>query len=292
MYKHFSSTGVAAAAPSAAMEAVNHSKNSAMEAENHVKHGAVTSGYLFRKATVLLLVATLTASYAQAQFGVRAGLNFSQLSLLDYDGEDNYQKLDGWESTLKPGFQIGIVYDLFSREKFAIQPGLIFATQGGIIRPDDEDVRKAGYVERKINLNNLQIPVNLQLKMNVGSAKLLLQAGPYLGFGINGKETTTNVSVNGGITSRSNQTILTFKYNDDDIEEANNFQYHLRSMNIGVGFGVGLQSGNIQAGVGYNLGLNNLQWGSASGGNPLGVWRCNDIALTVTYLFGNRNSSN
>ena len=39
MYKYFNNQTVAAAAPSAAMEAVNHLKNSAMEAENHVKHG-------------------------------------------------------------------------------------------------------------------------------------------------------------------------------------------------------------------------------------------------------------
>jgi len=39
----------AAAAGSAVMEAVNHSKNSAMEAENHVKHGACSKSLMSRE---------------------------------------------------------------------------------------------------------------------------------------------------------------------------------------------------------------------------------------------------
>ena len=47
MYKYFNQT-VAAAAPSAAMEAVNHLKNSAMEGENHVKHGRSSKSQMSR----------------------------------------------------------------------------------------------------------------------------------------------------------------------------------------------------------------------------------------------------
>ena len=55
---------VVAAAGSAVMEAVNHSKNSAMEAENHVKHGARSKSLMsrgnFLKAFFALLLASAT----------------------------------------------------------------------------------------------------------------------------------------------------------------------------------------------------------------------------------------
>ena len=69
MYKYFSSTSVAAAAPSAAMGAVNHSKNSAMEAENHVKHGR--SSKSLKSRIVLFLLCLLFPLVLSAQFGNR-----------------------------------------------------------------------------------------------------------------------------------------------------------------------------------------------------------------------------
>ena len=73
---------VAAAAPSAAMDAVNHSKNRAMEADSISKHRCCTTshkgrGNFLRIAFfVLLLVVVLPTNYVQAQitFGARAGL--------------------------------------------------------------------------------------------------------------------------------------------------------------------------------------------------------------------------
>ena len=213
-----------------------------------------------KKVFVVLLAAVLTASYAQAQFtfGVRAGFN-----LTDFSG-------DGVEdSKMKPGFQIGVVGDLALSDNFSIQPGLLFATQGAKWSENEsEGDYKVSYSE-SINLNYLQIPINAQYKLDLGDMKLLLQAGPYFGYGISGKYKWEE-SWNGNKES-----------GDDKIEFGSDEEkHHFKALDLGLGFGAGLQFGNIQAGVGYNLGLANL---AHSDNYKI---KNNGLAITVTYLFG------
>jgi len=120
-----------------------------------------------KKRLVFLLVAVLTAGYAQAQvnFGARAGLNLST-----WIG-------DGDVAKFKPGFQIGAVADIAFKGIFVFQPGLLFS-QMGCQEKDDGDTYK-------INLNYIQIP----LHVNTEVGGISLQAGPYLGFGLGTKTT-------------------------------------------------------------------------------------------------------
>ncbi len=220
---------------------------------------------MFKKVLVVFAAAVLTMGYAQAQFtfGARAGFN-----LTSFGGSD--KDFLGSSPKMKPGFQIGVVGEYAFGDAFAIQPGILFATQGAKYK---ESVNYMGVdvdYETTMNLNYIQIPINLQYKVDLGSTKLLLQAGPYLGYGLGGKE---KYKVSGGGESESGDYKIKFGSGDDeDVEYVDN------AFDFGLGVGAGLQFGNLQAGVGYNFGFTSLF--------DEGTLKNNGLAITLTYLFG------
>ena len=105
MYQYFNKTNVAAAAPSAAMEAVNHLKNSAMEAENHVKHGASSKSHTSRRnffglVCCLLLVLCVGFSACGDDDGVNDNIKSSDIvgkwQLIESSDELEPCDFEGW----------------------------------------------------------------------------------------------------------------------------------------------------------------------------------------------------
>ena len=217
-----------------------------------------------KKIFSVILAAVLTASYAQAQFtfGARAGLNVTNISHTingkTTSGEDNRK--------FKPGFQIGVVGEYAIIENLVIQPGLLLSTQGGIYKYSG-----AGREYKEtISLSYLQIPVNAQYKIDVGSMSLLFQAGPYFGFAVSGK--SKEKIKQDGKTEKTTESIKFGTGKEDD---------GIKRGDFGLGFGTGLQFDNIQVGLGYNFGLANI----VDLGNKV-VMRNHGLALTATYFFG------
>ena len=223
-----------------------------------------------KKVFSVMLAAVLTVGYAQAQitFGARAGLNLTNVS---GDTED---------TKMKPGIQLGAVADYPLQDNFSIQAGFLFAQQGYRVSYTDSEtsmgVTFKDETKGKMNLNYLQIPINAQYKHDLGGMTLLLQAGPYLGFGLGGKmksETSTSV------------TPPSPYYPDDKYSHEEKIKFggknELKGFDFGLGIGAGLQFGNIQAGLGYNIGLMNMVPNGSSF-----VMKNNGLALTATYLFG------
>jgi len=216
---------------------------------------------MYKKISLILLAVIFTASYAQAQFtfGARAGFNLTNMSA-KYDGK----KSDDYNPKFKPGFQIGVVGEYAFSDVFAIQPGILFATQGVRFKESEDGVD----FKNSTNLNYLQIPINAMYKLDLSSVKLLFQAGPYVGYAISGKE---KWSMEGNGIDESGDDKIEFGSDNDKT----------KALDFGIGLGVGLQfAGNFQAGVGYNLGLMNLsnvdKYTSKNSG----------IAVTLTYMFG------
>ena len=208
-----------------------------------------------KRIYLVLLAVVLTASYAQAQltFGARAGLNLTNMKM----------KMGSISMSpdMKPGIQLGVVGEFGLSESFFIQPGIVFAQQGCKMDSWGESVT--------MNLNYIQVPVNAQYKLDLGNMKLLLQAGPYLGVGVNGK----------------------LKAKVDGKKESEKIEFGkdgLKRFDFGLGIGAGLQFGNIQAGLGYNLGLANIADSDDDIEFSSGKTKTinNGIVLTVTYFFG------
>ena len=204
---------------------------------------------MFKKVLVALAVVALTVGYAQAQFkfGARGGINLSNMKF-EYDGTTESYKM-------KPGIQIGAVAEYGLSETLFLQPGFLFAQQGCKIEEDGET--------GSITLNYIQIPVNLQFKVDVENTLLLLQAGLYGGFGIGGKFKYEGVSV--------------------DVEFGSGKSADFKTFDFGLGIGAGIQFSNMQVGIGYNLGLANID----PSGSSKETAKNNGLAFTFTYFFGN-----
>ncbi len=237
---------------------------------------------MLKKIFIVTVLVVLTAGYAQAQFkfGVRAGFN-----LTNFYGSDS--KMDAQVTPkMKPGFQAGVVGEYSFSESFALQPAVIFATQGAKYKintagtlPGMEDVDGTPYFEykgdEKFQINYIQIPINAQYKYDLGPVKLLLQAGPYFGFGIGGKYTKNidyTISGEGGKINDDKKIKFGNKDNDDDTYYFNN------AFDLGLGIGAGVQFAGFQAGLGYNFGFMSL--------TDDGTVKNNGLTVTLTYLFG------
>jgi hypothetical protein len=133
---------------------------------------------------VLVLAATLLTGvlYAQSKttFGVRAGVNFQNLTGQDDEGN----KLN---NDLKMGFNAGVNAEIPVGIDFYLQPGLLFSTKGA-----QYDV--AG-VEVKRSLSYLEVPVNFLYKPELGDGRLILGFGPYAAFAVGGKIKSGNTEI-------------------------------------------------------------------------------------------------
>lgn len=104
--------------------------------------------------------------------GIRAGANLQKIYGDDFLGK----KLEyDWQ----PGFHAGLTADLLVSELFYLQPGLFYTTKGA--------QKNNGDVKQTQTLSYIELPLNLLLKPRLGGGKLLVGAGPYVAYGIAGK---------------------------------------------------------------------------------------------------------
>ena len=112
------------------------------------------------KKFVLILSATLLltiTNYAQqVHFGLKAGVNFSSI---DQEPEFDYDS--------KTGFHIGGLAHIHISDRFAVQPELMYSTQG---------MKEPGIVTKR---NYINLPVLAQFMFGEG---FRLQTGPQAGF--------------------------------------------------------------------------------------------------------------
>ena len=210
------------------------------------------------KRIVLLTVASFLAFgiTAGAQgLGVNAGVNFFNQTI-KADGE----KFD--DTKIKTGFQIGVDYEIGVAPDFYFAPGLMFATKGAKIQEDflgDEYTSKWG-------LNYLEVPLNLVYKPVLGTGNLIVNFGPYLGYGIGGK--------------------VKAEFGDEDFEEDINFgsgeDYDLKPFDMGANIGFGYQLGmGLSFKLNAQLGLINI----LPDGDSDNLVKNNGFAFSVGYRF-------
>jgi hypothetical protein len=179
--------------------------------------------------------------------GLRAGFNLTNI-YGDYG-----------TCEMNPGFQLGVAGELAINDKIAIQTGVLFAQQGC-----NEKLKDLGLLEKKMTMNlyYIQVPIHFQYKLNLGRPKLLLQAGPYLGYGLFG-----NIIVSDGDITTSE----TIKFGSG--------KNNLRPFDFGLCAGAGIQLfDRLQVVAEYNLGLAGMY-------SDVNV-KNYGFAFTVTYLFG------
>jgi hypothetical protein len=130
---------------------------------------------IFMKKVFLFLGLSLSVIIvnAQAKYGLKGGLNISNLGGSDID--DNKAKL---------GFHLGGYVEVPLQSGFSIQPELVFSTMGCKFE-DSDDLR--------YNLNYLTIPVMAKYTFSQG---IFLESGPQLGILLSAKAKNDDDSEN------------------------------------------------------------------------------------------------
>ena len=190
-----------------------------------------------KKVLLTLGVAFLTAVGAQAQtsYGLKAGV-----TLPSY----NYGSTDDLSDTKSAvNFYLTGYASLPVSTGFSIQPGV--SLQGKGAKFASFEVGNNTY-ELTQNTMWLDVPVNFVGKLPLGAAELQVGAGPYVGFGLSGKNKFNKI----GEGDISSSTLNDFEFGKDKT---------LKGVDYGANITAGVKLNNgFLINANYGLGLANL----------------------------------
>ena len=204
----------------------------------------------------LVLCSFAGAMFAQGvKFGVTAGLNVSSLNVTNSGTTD---------ISSKAGFQAGVLMDWGITKNFSIIPELNFSQKGAKLSDSEMGIK----IDISTTLNYLTLPINAAYKFDLGmDQKLIVFAGPYLGYGlsINNKlgNTTPGVDIQLGESK--------FGSNEGQV----------KPFDFGANAGIGYQYTNIFFKVQGNWGLINMSNTNIADDNTKNF----NLGVTVGYMF-------
>jgi hypothetical protein len=200
---------------------------------------------------------------AQVKIGIRAGLNSAKLNAF-YQEDASGSLNDGNEfvGLSKPliSFHAGLTFDIPLSDQFSFQPSVLYSGKGSnsqyTVYYYNEQTGVNDYVNAKIKSTPfyIDLPLHFVYKNDLGAAKLLIGAGPYLSYGISGKTKADVTFINAKTTTSVEDNIAWSEsdYNANDaLEGINRFDAGLSVM-LGMEF-----SEKFQVAVTYGFGLAN-----------------------------------
>lgn len=213
--------------------------------------------------TKLLAVATLSlisfavSAQSKTTFGLRAGVNFQNIT-----GDDALG--NSMDNKLKVGFLAGVNAEIPVGIDFYLQPGVLYAVKGA----------KAKGSDTKVNIGYIEVPVNFLYKPEVGSGRLLLGVGPYIGFGVNGK-----------IKANNNEQDIKFK-NTLTQAEAASTDYYLKRIDAGGNLLFGYEMSNhLSIQLNAQLGLVKINPKVENATNDQSSWKNTGFGVSLGYRF-------
>ena len=209
-------------------------------------------------ALFLAATATLNAqTYEKNIFGVRAGLNISNMSM----------KMGGIKLSpdAKAGLNVGGSYQRLLTESLPLylETGLYVSQYGCSLGFDDF----IGGSNGNWTVWTLQVPLTVNYKFHISDFTLYPSAGLYYSFGFDGKVTYTDSDPFTGET----QTVSSDLYAKDNGFSRSDF---------GLRFAANAEYRRIYFGLAYNLGLLNL---NTAGDGLKATWGC--FSISVGYNF-------
>lgn len=132
-----------------------------------------------KKILLLVTACMLLSLQGFAQFGVKAGFNFNSLG----DLEKTNTFSGGMEK--KTGFHAGVLYRFkMPVIGIAVQPELIYSQVKGnmqVLEQPDYSSSYAGMSEGEVSVSYLQLPVALQMGLDLVLLRPYIQVVPYVG---------------------------------------------------------------------------------------------------------------
>jgi hypothetical protein len=121
-----------------------------------------------------LFAQKMTYDAGRTTFGVRAGVNFFNITGKDANG-------DKYSNHINTGFNVGVNAEIPVGTGSYLQPGILYSQKGAEFSGDNE-----------VDLSYIEVPVNFVYKPVLGTGRLLLGFGPYIGVGLDGKVKSSN----------------------------------------------------------------------------------------------------
>ena len=174
----------------------------------------------------LCAILGMTASYAQSVgFNVKAGAGIANLNG-DADGDPLFS------------YKVGVGAEIGLGGNWALQPTLFFVRKG-TTSSIGENIEGALFtLKQTINANYLELPIMAAYRISLPSTNVVLNAGPYLAYGLNGK----------------------YKIEAGEEEMKTNIfgKDAFKRFDCGLGVGVAFEFGKFIAGIDANFGLANI----------------------------------
>lgn len=171
-----------------------------------------------------------TVAFAQTSslgFGLKAGVNFPKYN---FSGSNS-----NFETNSSTNFHVTGFLDAPLGRNFSVQPGISLQGKGGELLSSS-----VGTVTQ--NTMWLEVPVNFVAKVPMGNSNFFIGAGPYIGFGLSGKN---KYDTNLGDAEEE------FEFGSDGT---------LKSTDFGVNFVAGFHlSQGFLIHAGYGLGLSDIR---------------------------------
>lgn len=211
-------------------------------------------------AAALLMSATLyaqdmTYDAGRTTFGVRAGVNFQNINGKNQNGS----KL---ENDIATGFHAGVNAEIPLGTGFYLQPGVLYSQKGTEFDNDNQ-----------VKLNYIEVPVNFVYKPILGTGRMLLGFGPYVGFGLGGKVKTANTKMDVSYekTASGNPSLTAGTY---------------KGIDGGANFLAGYEfARNLSFQVNAQLGLMNVNPEFTGATNDESKWRHTGFGVSLGYRF-------
>ena len=188
----------------------------------------------YSKILMFLLISLLSIKANAQTFGVKGGLNLS--NMLEKDDDDTYSD----DYKMNPGFHIAGTVDIPISTVLSFESGLLFTTKGFRIEEDS--------IKVKTNLYYIDIPLTVKASLPLSEGlKIFGAVGPYVGIGLSGKVIAT-VEYQGD--EETDEEAVKWG-SDEDSDD-------LKRLDYGLTFGGGVEINALMLGISYDLGLANI----------------------------------
>lgn len=132
---------------------------------------------------ILFFIFTITAINAQIILIPKAGISYSNIGF-----SDDFKASNGQNSRYNLGTMFGVAVNIPVAGPFSIQPELQFAQKGFKYVVESYDSSPSLLKEQsKFKLNYIELPVLGSLQFGDADVQVIINLGPYVGFGIGGK---------------------------------------------------------------------------------------------------------
>lgn len=183
-----------------------------------------------RKLLFCIICLTCFGIKANAQrFGIVAGMSFSETTLRF--GDFSYHGLKS-----KAGFNGGVIMEFPLSKAASVNTGLLYTQRG--YRMDDSFDEDKYKIKASMVTQNLEIPVNMNLRLKLPVVQPFIQAGPYLMVALGGHMKEGKISED-----------IDFSGSDKD----------MKRVDFGFNMGAGADFLNFRILFNYGLGFVNMR---------------------------------